>query len=562
MSQECAGRRRPPRVVKVCGADIELGNFYLGAASPLDSPGLAARALLAGIRGVPARSMTSVSSTCACSACTARRKANEAAADISESTADASDRRGVSDEPVDPQDMERRFLPENGGCAYIDLDHLELCLPEVTSAFDHVACWHAMLRLTRRALLAANAAQPSGRRLYALVNNSDGRGHSYGSHLDFLITREAWDNIFRRRMHYLLYLAAYQVSSITFTGQGKVGAEDGCPDATFQLSQRADFMETLTGQQTTFCRPIVNSRDEPLAGKGLARLHNIFFDSTLCHVASVLKVGVTQIVLAMIEAEHVDATLVLDDPLEALSLWSRDPLLSVRAALASGTRVTAVELQRRFWEQAAAFAESGELDEVVPRAREILALWDDTLQRLEARDFPALARRVDWALKLSLLGRVMHRRPELDWTAAPIRHLDHVYASLDEHDGLYWSCEANGGVDRLVSDEDIDRFTVAPPDDTRAWTRAMLLRTVKRGDIERVDWDSMLIRTRGGGARAALRPFDMPHPGRLGRADAEPVFAGLGTLDEILDVLEAQQQEDPHAAARAPAARGVKELIQ
>ena len=48
------------------------------------------------------------------------------------------------------QDWGRRFLTSNGGCVYIDLNHLELCLPEVLSAADFVAAWHAMLLVARR----------------------------------------------------------------------------------------------------------------------------------------------------------------------------------------------------------------------------------------------------------------------------------------------------------------------------------------------------------------------------------------------------------------------------
>src|SRR5207245_816604 len=106
-----------------------------------------------------------------------------------------------------------------------------------------------------------------GQRIHVLVNNSDGRGNAYGSHLNFLVTRRAWDNIFERKLHHMLYLASFQVSSIVYTGQGKVGSENGMPAVAFQLSQRADFFETLTGMQTTHERPIVNSRDEALCGE-------------------------------------------------------------------------------------------------------------------------------------------------------------------------------------------------------------------------------------------------------------------------------------------------------
>ena len=99
-----------------------------------------------------------------------------------------------------PQDRLRRFLPSNGGCAYIDLNHLELCLPEVASARDHVAAWHAMLRIARQAQVQADRKLPAGRKVQVLVNNSDGMGNSYGSHLNFLVTRQARRNLFRRKL--------------------------------------------------------------------------------------------------------------------------------------------------------------------------------------------------------------------------------------------------------------------------------------------------------------------------------------------------------------------------
>ena len=112
----------------------------------------------------------------------------------------------------------------------------------------------------RTALEAANEAQPAGQRIQVLVNNSDGQGNSYGSHLNFLIGRRTFDNLFYRKAHYLQFLASFQVSSILLTGQGKVGAENGRPSTPYQFSQRADFCATLQGVQTTYDRPIVNSR--------------------------------------------------------------------------------------------------------------------------------------------------------------------------------------------------------------------------------------------------------------------------------------------------------------
>src|SRR2546425_10889079 len=216
---------RLTQLPKLCGADVELGNFIVGLDQTGGTGPAASRALLREIDGLPGAPVFGPSLS---------RWGGWKSGD----DALASPRYGYN-----PQDWGRKYLPSNGGCCYIDLDHLELCLPEVLSAYDHAACWHAMLRIARAALEKANEKLPERKQIQVLVNNSDGRGNSYGSHLNFLITRRAWDNIFRRKIHYMLYLAAFQASSIVYIGQGKVGSENGAPDVVFQISQRADFFE-------------------------------------------------------------------------------------------------------------------------------------------------------------------------------------------------------------------------------------------------------------------------------------------------------------------------------
>jgi hypothetical protein len=495
----------PLTVPKVLGADVELGNFIVGPERPEGTGRRASRLLLQEIDGV------------------------------------------LSQPPVfrpdDPQDAGRRFLPGNGGCAYIDLDHLELALPETRSAFDFVTYWRAMLRLAATGLAAANQELPECHRIQVLVNCSDGLGQSYGSHINVLLTRRAWDAIMLRKPHYLAYLAAFQVSSIVYTGQGKVGSENGRRVAPYQLAQRADFVETYLGLQTTYQRPLVNTRDEPLCGRerwhadtDLARLHVIFYDSTLCDVATLLKVGTLQMVVAMIEAERVDPTLALDDPLEALERWSGDPTLSTRARTVGGDAVTAVELQGRFLAAARRFADTGGFDASVARAAEILALWHDTLQQLRARDVEALAGRLDWVLKHRLLQRAMEQRG-LGWDAPAIKHLDLLYASLDPRDGLYWACERSGLIERLVSEAAVQRAVSEPPDDTRAWTRARLLRALDQGDVSRVDWDEVSLWVQDPRGLWATRTVRLPHPCNATRRDHEAAFAPGRRVDEIVEDL-------------------------
>jgi proteasome accessory factor A len=534
-TRHCSFSARPRQLPKLCGADVELGNFIVGRDHSGGTGAAASRALLREIDGLP-NTLTSVPSLASWGGW----------GDAAWSSPSAG---------FNPQDWGRKYLATNGGCVYIDLDHLELCLPEVISAYDHVAAWHAMLRIAHQALVAANAKLPSGQTIHVLVNTSDGQGNSYGSHLNVLLTRRAWENLFHRKLHYLLYLAAYQASSIVFTGQGKVGAENGAPSVSFQLSQRADFIETLVGEQTTYHRPLVNRRDEALCGPvgtygktspsaaEMARLHCIFFDSTLCQGSNLLKVGVLQIVLAMIEADQVNPQLLLDDPLEALWRWSHDPSLQTRMRLASDSARTAVELQLSFLADAQRFVARGGCDGIVPQAAEILALWEDTLAKLQAGNMVALAPRLDWVLKLSMLQRVLRRHTEWTWESPQLKHLDQLYSSLDPTEGLYWAYARSGLVEQVVTEAEIERFVHTPPEDTRAWTRAALLRRAAPTSVDAVDWDVMRFQGMDRYGWRSYRSVTLANPLAYTKKETAHLFAGATTFDEILDGLATHPKE-------------------
>jgi proteasome accessory factor A len=330
------------------------------------------------------------------------------------------------------------------------------------------------------------------------------------------------------------------------TGQGKVGAENGRPSTPFQLSQRADFFETLQGTQTTFNRPIINSRDEALCGRGgssdpsaPARLHVIFFDSALSHGSCLFRVGPMQLILTLIELGLVNSRLILDDPLAALQSYSCDPALQARAELISGESLTAVELQSAYLEDVKRHAAQGVFEGIVPRADEIIALWEDTIGKLAAGDLLAVAPRLDWVMKLLAIERTLEQRPELDWDSPEIKVVDHLYSSLGG-DGLYWAYENGGFAERLVSPERIAHFVHNPPADTRAWTRAMLLQRAVEEDVDTtsVDWDTMTFKLRGRYSWPSYRTFDLRNPLGSTQAEAQQIFSSSLSFAELLDDLE------------------------
>ncbi len=512
----------PTCVPKLIGGDIELGNFLLGTTERARTSDFkASRLLLREVDGLPQRDDEGSSNRSRWLGCWESR----------------------GDGDYHSQDWGRKYLPANGGCIYIDLNHLELATPEVVSARDHQAVWMAMLRIARRAQRIVNDALPHEQRVVVLANNSDRQGNSYGAHQSFLMSRNAWDDMFKKRMiPSLFYLMAYQASSIVFTGQGKVGSENRRPKASYQISQRADFIETLVGEQTTFNRPIVNTRDEPLCGPHgrtealpgdrYARLHVIFYDANLAPVATFLKVGVMQLILAMIEAGHVDDALILDDPLAALHRWSRDPDLATEAALLCGRRMTAVELQLEFLEQAKAFHARGGFADVVPDAGAILDLWEDTLTKLEARDFDALRSRLDWVAKRILLEQAMAEQPSWHWESPELTYLDQIYSSIDPADSLFFSLYADGFFEPIATEAEIAAFVDSPPVNTRAWTRAMLLRAAGPERVADVDWDCIKIKWPD--YRKLRTSVRLPDPLGATKSDTQPFFSEARDFASLL----------------------------
>ncbi len=98
-------------------------------------------------------------------------------------------------------------------------------------------------------------------------------------------------------------------------------------------------------------RPIINSRDEPHAdAERYRRLHVIVGDSNMSEYAVWLKVATCDLVLRMIEAGTVMRDLTLDNPIRAIREISHDMTCQRRVKLAGGREMTALEIQREYFD--------------------------------------------------------------------------------------------------------------------------------------------------------------------------------------------------------------------
>ncbi len=524
-------------VPKIVGGDYELGNTLIGGVvgrssrAVRESSADAARLLLAEIPGGVRRREIARDSNAA-----SRR--GPIGGDLGTQDEDAAWQQDDGGENY--RDWGRKYQASNGGCCYIDSGHLEVCVPEVRSAIEHEAAVRAMFAVALAAMRRANQRLPEGSRIVVTANNSDGHGASFGSHLNVAQHRDALYRLIYTKPQPLLFLASHQVSSIVWAGAGKVGGENSDAPANFVLSQRGCHMESLLAPQTTYRRPLVNTRNEPLAGGDMSRLHCIFYDCNLLSAPAILKVGALQIVAALLELDDLPPELMLADPLEALRAWNGDLNFAVSRPTVTGQLLTPVELQRRFYEHAAMRARNGDFEDAVPGLEGILTLWDETLSMLERRDWNALTRRLDWALKLSFISRALERDDSLDWSSDEILYLDQIYASIDPCEGLAYLAEAAGTADCLGDAEATRRFSQEPPADTRAWFRAELLRRFS-DDVQEVDWD----RIRFSSSHGRSFVMNLSDPGGPLRATAAALLEGCRTAADLERRLNAIERPSP-----------------
>jgi len=379
----------------------------------------------------------------------------------------------------------------NGARFYVDHAHPEYSSAECRSAREAVAVDKAGERILRQATRQANERQPTGFEIVIFKNNTDHKGNSYGTHENYLMATEAYQRLFPKYPSYpeltVRTLVPYLVTRQVFCGAGKVGHENGTAPCEYQISQRADFFETLIGGQTTHTRPIVNTRDEPHADKErYSRLHVILGDANLSEISGWLKVGVTQLVLQLIEEERIDVDLTLEEPVKALVEISHDPSCRRRVRLQSGSEMSAIEIQRRFLEVAQdRFGEGQEGDE----KRALVERWGRVLEALED-DPMQLERELDWVIKRSVIERTM-RRKALRWGDARVALLDIKYHDLRRNRGLYYLLEREERVERLLTDAEIEPYVTHPPTDTRAYFRSECLKRY-RESISHANWDVLI----------------------------------------------------------------------
>jgi Pup amidohydrolase len=411
------------------------------------------------------------------------------------------------------------LILSNGARFYVDHAHPEYSSPETTNPRDLVIWDRAGERILNLSRTRAEAVSPPEQRILIHKNNSDRKGNSYGTHENYLVDRKL---PFARIVQHIM---PFFVSRQIYTGAGKVGAENNADACDYQISQRADFLETEVGLETMHSRPIVNTRDEPHADpEKYRRLHVIVGDANMSETANYLKTGTMAIVLSMIEDDFIDADLSVESPVLAYRQVSRDLNCRNPIKLKDGRTITAVDLQRQFLALAHRYYRDREQE---PWVRDVLGRWERTLDRL-AEDPMELSRELDWIVKRQLLENYMEKH-RLDWTDSRVAMIDLQYHDIRPGKGLYYKLEESDAVERIVTDDEIAKAMYDPPKDTRAYFRGMCLQRYA-DEIASASWDSVIFDLKEG----PLKKIFMLEPLRGTEAHVRDLLTESPTAADLL----------------------------
>jgi Pup amidohydrolase len=196
--------------------------------------------------------------------------------------------------------------------------------------------------------------------------------------------------------------------------------------------------------------------------------------------------------------------------------------------LRDGRRMTAIDMQWLYLEQAQKFVEAqGEDDE---QTRDVLRRWAEVLDDL-AVDPMRCADRLDWPAKLRLLEGY-RARDGLSWGDSRLHLVDLQYSDVRTEKGLYNRLVARGSMQRLLTDDEVTRAMTAPPTDTRAFFRGECVRRYP-AQVAAASWDSVVFDL----GRENLVRIPTMEPLRGTREHVGALFEASATAQELVDTI-------------------------
>jgi proteasome accessory factor A len=370
---------------------------------------------------------------------------------------------------------------ENGARLYLDVgSHPEYATPECDSLYDVVTHDKAGERILEGLLHSAEQRlDEEGIRgeIFLFKNNTDSAGNSYGCHENYLVARQG---DFQRTIDTLI---PFFVTRQIFAGAGKL--LQTARGTVYCMAQRAEHIWEGISSATTRSRPIINTRDEPHAdAERYRRLHVIAGDSNMSEYMTYVKVGTTAALLQMLEDDVVFRDMTLENPIRAIREISHDATCRRKVRLVNGRELSALDIQWEYLERAMRYARTTGFPPEVERA---VGMWEYLLTGLE-KDPLSLSREVDWVAKHQLIERYRDKY-DLPMSSPRLAMLDLAYHDVSTDRGVFYMLQDRGLVERVVTDDAINKAVSEPPATTRARLRGGFIKAAKAKKRDfTVDW--------------------------------------------------------------------------
>ena len=409
----------------------------------------------------------------------------------------------------------------NGARLYVDHAHPEYSSPECgdihkamiyDKAGEHVL-YQSVLHLAEmhkngRSVLEGDQPCPP---IKVYKNNVDGKGASYGSHENYQYLRSTnFDELAQG-------LIPLFVTRQVLVGAGRVGLGTEGQEPGFQISQRADYIETDISLETTFHRGIINTRDEPHADPELfGRLHVIIGDANMSQTSILLKLGITSMVLDAIETGIDFSDLKLKNPVDEVRNVSRDLSLTHVLELADGRFLTALDILAEYRDRVTASNAS---------ERRVLQCWDEAMALLN-HDPLSAAHLLDWVAKYKLVSSFLTRG--LDMSDPRVALIDLQYSDVDPSTSLYHALVRRGQMRELVAPEEIRAAATTPPPLTRAYARGRIVQEFSE-HIVSANWQNLVLAV-DKNSSASSETFEVD----LRRADSWSQYSSAAHIDKAV----------------------------
>lgn len=372
----------------------------------------------------------------------------------------------------------------NGARLYQDLRFIEYATPEDNNLESVVANEIAGERIIRMVLERAVRAE----KISAFVVNKrviDDIGNTWGYHASL----SADGKKINQNAEFMIPLGMHLATHSIYAGAGAIwhhGYYQG-ENAVYALAQkvaqlRSDYGGSSHGVGSA--GPLVNLKSENHSHDGSLRIHQSSMDANISPWATWMKLGVTSIVLRLMEEGYRgdDLKLMHSDTMHQLAIdIAADQSLKHSVVLETGVRMRAIDVQKRLYKRACNINLSDDEMKVMPE-------WERALDNLD-EDPERMNGLVDWLIRRRVIRRMMdkHDLPIYDPRVASV---DRIYDNTDPDIGIGMLLRSKGVMNQWMPEEhEIENAITNAPSTTRAKTRADLIRKYYHNETIMASWD-------------------------------------------------------------------------